>query len=289
VHTGAEDAIYLFVNSMLKRGDHVVVQWPCYQSLVELPRAVGCDVSLWKAKEENNWALDLDELKSLLKPNTKAILVNTPHNPTGYLMSHADFTAVSDIAADRDLILFSDEVYRESEYEPASRLPAACDLAEHAVSLGVMSKTYGLAGLRIGWIATKNRQIYQKMAALKDYTTICTSAPSEFLAELALRHRNDLRKRNIAIIRNNLSIMDDFFLRQVDLFTWVKPQAGTMAFPRYHGGDIESLCDKLVHQAGVLLLPGSAYDDPDNHFRIGLGRKNLPEAVKRFEGFLKRN
>jgi aspartate/methionine/tyrosine aminotransferase len=184
------------------------------------------------------------------------------------------------------LLLFSDEVYRESEYDPATRLPAGCDLGDHAISLGVTSKTYGLAGLRIGWIATKNRKIYEKMASLKDYTTICNSAPSEFLAEIAMRNRQKLVERNLGIIKQNLTIIDDLFTRRSSLFSWVRPQAGSMAFPRYLGGNVEKFCDELVKKAGVLLLPGSIYDDSQNHFRLGLGRKNLPQAVERLEEFL---
>ncbi len=286
VHTGAEEAIFIFINTAFKKGDHVIVHSPGYQSLAEVARAAGCDVSPWTAREENNWALDLDELRQLIRTNTKAIIINTPHNPTGYLMSRTDFDAVNKFAQDNNLLLFSDEVYRESEYDPATRLPAACDLGDHAVSLGVTSKTYGLAGLRIGWIATKNKKIYQNMAGLKDYTTICNSAPSEFLAEVAMRNREKLSERNLGIIKHNLTVMGEFFSRHADKFSWVRPAAGSMAFPRLLKGDIEDFCDNLVKKAGVLLLPGSIYDDSRNHFRLGLGRKNLPQAVERLEEYL---
>jgi aspartate/methionine/tyrosine aminotransferase len=286
VHTGAEEAIFLFMQAVLQSGDHIVVHWPCYQSLIEVARSIGCDVTLWKAREENNWALDLDELRGLIRPNTKLIVVNTPHNPTGYLMSESDFRALHQIAAEHNILMFCDEVYRESEYNPADRLPAGCDMGEHAVSLGVMSKTYGLAGLRIGWISTRSKEVYARMAALKDYTTICNSAPSEFLAEHALRHRQKLVDRNLDIIQNNLAVMDGFFERHANRFTWIRPKAGSMAFPHYLSGDVELFCDELVRKAGVLLLPGSMYDDADNHFRLGLGRRNLPEAVARLEEFL---
>jgi aspartate/methionine/tyrosine aminotransferase len=223
-----------------------------------------------------------------MRSNTKAIIINTPHNPTGYLMSGADYEELHRFAKTNKLLLFSDEVYRESEYDAAARLPAACDLGDHAISLGVMSKTYGLAGLRIGWIATKNKKIYEKMASLKDYTTICNSAPSEFLAEVALRNRRQLVERNLGIIKHNLTVIDQLFSRRADLSTWVRPQAGSMGFPRFLGGNVEKFCDELVKQAGVLLLPGSVYDDARNHFRLGLGRKNLPVAVEKLEQFLVR-
>jgi aspartate/methionine/tyrosine aminotransferase len=289
VHTGAGEAIFLFMQAVLSPGDHIIVHSPGYQSLAEVARSIGCDVSLWKAHEENNWALEPDELPRLLKKNTKVIVINTPHNPTGYLMTDRDFISVQRFAGENNLLLFSDEVYRESEYDPSSRLPAACDDGEYAISLGVTSKTYGLAGLRIGWIATKNKRVYDRIAGFKDYTTICNSAPSEFLAEVAMRHLKELAERNLGIIKNNLSVMDPFFKNHEDLFTWNRPQAGSMAFPRYLKGDVELFCEDLVHKAGVLLLPGSVYDDTSNHFRLGLGHKNLAKAVERLEDFLEKN
>ena len=286
VHTGAEEAIFLFMHAVLKAKDHVIVHWPCYQSLAEVARSIGCRVCLWKAREENGWALDLEELKRHIQPNTRVIVLNTPHNPTGYLMPLDIFQEVNRIARENGIILFSDEVYRESEYRSEDRLPAACDFGEHAVSLGVMSKTYGLPGLRIGWIATRNVEIYGQMAALKDYTTICNSAPSEFLAELALRHRQSLADRSLEIISDNLKVLDQFFDRHTALFNWQRPQAGSIGFPRLLGEDVEVFCEALVKSAGILLLPGTLYEDNGNHFRIGFGRKNMPEAVKRFEDFL---
>jgi len=286
VHTGAEEAIFLFMHAVLNKNDHIIVHAPHYQSLSEVANSIGCETCAWQAREENGWALDVNDLKNLIQLNTKAIILNTPHNPTGYLMSKSNFEAVNKFAQENNLLLFCDEVYRESEYDSALRLPAGCDMGEHAVSLGVTSKTYGLAGLRIGWIATKNKKIYQSMASLKDYTTICNSAPSEFLAEVALRNRKKLIDRNLGIIKSNLEAMDNFIILHSALFSWVRPSAGSMGFPKLLKGDIEDFCDTLVKQAGVLLLPGTMYDDSKNHFRLGLGRKNLPQAVERLENFL---
>jgi aspartate/methionine/tyrosine aminotransferase len=247
---------------------------------------MGCEVTPWVAREENGWALELDDLKRAIQPNTRLVVINLPHNPTGYLMPKEDFLEVNRIAQESGLILFSDEVYRESEYSPEDRLPAACDLNPTAVSLGVTSKTYGLPGLRIGWIATQQAELYERMAGLKDYTTICNSAPSEFLAELALRHREHLARRSVELIRSNLALAEAFFERHADRFNWVRPKAGPIAFPRLVGEDVDTFCRELVIQANVLLLPGSLYDDQDNHFRIGLGRANFPEALGRLEEFI---
>lgn len=286
VHTGAEEAIYLFMHATLTADDHIIVHSPCYQSLTEVASSIGCDVTPWMAREENNWVPDLDELQSMIRPHTRVIVVNTPHNPTGYLMPCADYLRLNEIAQQHKIILFSDEVYRESEYDPTCRLPSACDVNDTAVALGVMSKTYGLPGLRIGWIATHNTKIYERMAALKDYTTLCNSAPSEFLAELALRHREKLTERNVGLILRNLALLDTFFAKRANQFAWVRPQAATIGFPKLKTGDVEKFCHDVVTQAGVLLLPGRLFDNAENHFRIGMGRQNMPQALTALETFL---
>ena len=288
VHSGAEEAIFNFMNVTLEADDHVIVHFPCYQSLFEIARSIGCEVTRWATREADGWELDTDFLRRSIKSNTKAIIVNCPHNPTGYLMSRDKQRTIIEIAAAHNLILFSDEVYRCLEYDTADRLPAACDTYDRAVSLGVMSKAYGLAGLRIGWIATRDREIYEKMAHFKDYTTICASAPSEFLAALGLRHGDQLVQRNLAIIRHNLDRLDRFFAEHDNVFGWVRPKAGSIAFPHIKLDQrIADFCADLVECKGVLLLPGTQYDYDDKHFRIGFGRKNHPEGLAKLVEYLK--
>ncbi|MGA2479395.1 MAG: aminotransferase class I/II-fold pyridoxal phosphate-dependent enzyme [Spirochaetia bacterium] len=286
VHAGAEEAIFLFMQAALVPGDHLIVHWPCYQSLFEVARGIGCEVSTWQAREEKGWAVDPSELTRLIRSSTKAIVINVPHNPTGYHMPRETFAEVLKIAETHGVAVLSDEVYRGLEPAAAERLPAACELSASAVSLGVMSKTYGLAGLRIGWVASRNATVLSRMAALKDYTTICCSAPSEHLAELALRHGEQIASRNRAIIAANLPLLDSFFARHADRFTWQRPKAGPIAFPRLLGREVSAFCDACAAGCGVLLLPGTLYGDAGNHFRIGFGRKNMSEALARLEEFL---
>lgn len=286
VHSGAEEAIFGFMNVALGPGDHVIVQTPCYQSLKEVARHMGATVTDWPADPARDWAFDPGFLESAVQGNTKAIVINTPHNPTGTLMPRGDLEAVVETARRHGLALFADEVYRELEHDPADRLPAVCDLYEKAVSLGVLSKTYGLAGLRIGWIATRDKALYGAMAGFKDYLTICNSAPSEFLARIALKHRSALADRNRKIVLDNLDLLDGFFARHEGRFHWKRPIAGPIAFPELKGGGSEAFCHDLVTQAGVLLVPSRIYDAGDRHFRIGFGRRSLPQALARLEQHL---
>ena len=286
VFSGAEEAIFAFMHAALSPGDHIVVHQPCYRSLVDVARSVGCEVTPWKAREEEGWELDPDELVTLIRPATRAIVLNVPHNPTGYLMSADAFLRTLRVAEERGILLFSDEVYRGLEGNPADRLPHACDVSESAVSLGVMSKTYGLPGLRIGWVATRREALRVRMAEIKDYTTICASAPSELLAEVALRHADDIARRSREIIDANLGLLDGFFSRRARAVSWHRPKAGPIAFPRLLAGGVEPFCRDLVESHGVLLAPGRLFGDTGSHFRLGFGRKSMPAALTKLEEFL---
>lgn len=289
VHSGAEEAIFNFMNVTLAPGDHIIVHSPCYQSLSEVARGIGVEISDWQGDPDRGWELDLDILKSLLTDRTKVVVVNFPHNPTGFLPTRDFVQELSEISEHHGFIIFSDEVYRGLELDTDDRLPALADLNDEAVSLGVMSKTYGLAGLRIGWIATRNHQLFKELAAFKDYTTICNSAPSEFLAALALRNSKTIVERNLQIIRENLDRLDIFFDAHMDRFNWCRPKAGSIAFPALLTEKVDKFCRDLVETAGVLLLPGTLYGNQLNSFRIGFGRKNLPEALSRLEDYLQKN
>jgi aspartate/methionine/tyrosine aminotransferase len=278
----AEEGIFLLYHALLHAGDHAIVETPCYESALEVARSTGAEVSEWRRHYRDGWAHDVDALERLLRPSTRLLYLNQPHNPTGTLMSRATLDLVVELVRSHGLVLFGDEVYRELEHDLHDRLPAACELDERAVSLGSISKSYGLPGLRIGWLATRDAALREAILSLKDYTTICSSAPSELLTALALRNRDTLTRRNRAIVERNLPLLDDFFARHADTFEWVRPTASPIGFPRLNGvGAVDTFCERLAG-AGVLLLPGSVYDEAD-HVRVGFGRANMPEALRVLE------
>lgn len=284
----AEEAIFLIHNVLLGPGDHAVIESPCYGSALDLARGTGAEVSEWRRRYEGGWRHDTEELGRLMRPRTRVLYLNQPHNPTGTLMGLATFHEVAGMAREPGVTLFSDEVYRELEHDPADRLPAACDLDPSAVSVGSVSKAYGLAGLRIGWIATHDADLRRRLISLKHYTTICSSGPSEFLAALALRHRDGIAGRNAEIVRSNLQLLDGFLERHADRFAWVRPTASSIGFPVVHGVEAtDDFCEQVARECGVLLLPGSVYGHPA-HVRMGFGRANMPEALALFEEYLER-
>lgn len=290
VHAGAEEGIFAFFAATLSAGEHVIIHAPGYQSLYEIARSIGCEVSLWITHDSDGWALDLDWLRRNIRSNTRAIVVNCPHNPTSYQMSAATQREIVEIARQHGILIFSDEVYRGLEHDPSLALPAMCDMYENAVSLGAMAKTWGLAGLRLGWIATHNRAIYEKIAAYKDYLSICNAAPSETLGILALQHRDQIAARNLGIIRANLDLLDAFFARHTDRFVWQRPVAGSTAFPSLTAQfGAQAFCEDVVNRKSVLLLPSLCYEYGDRHFRIGFGRANMPEALAQLEAYLLEN
>lgn len=280
VHVGAQEAIFNFMNTMLNPGDHVIVMTPAYQSLFEVARAIGCQISKWELEQgSEGWTLDLARLKKLVQPNTKVIVVNSPNNPTGYTLSAEEMAEIAALARQRGIYVFCDEVYKGLELDGKKRGWFA-DLYEDAVSLGVMSKSYGLAGLRIGWIATQNKEIYGKMARFKHYTTICSSGPAEFLSTVALRHGKELLDRNYAIIADNLQAAKEFFASYSDLFVNNEPMAGPVAFHRLKiDRPVADFCHDLVSKKGVLLLPADMYLFPGNYFRMGYGRKDFKRSL----------
>jgi aspartate/methionine/tyrosine aminotransferase len=288
---GAEEGLYLAMQTLLEPGDHAIVVTPNYQAAESIPLAV-CEVTGVAQDPENAWALDVDEIERQLRPTTKLVSVNFPNNPTGAVPDVQTWTRLVRSCEERNIVLFSDEVYRGLETDTAAMLPQAADMSPTALSLNVMSKAYGLPGLRIGWIACRDRTVLRRLERAKHYTSICNSAPAEILAVMALRAREVILDRNRAIVAANIPRFDAFFSQYPDLFDWAPPAGGCVCFPAYLGDDgVEAMCTDLVEECGILLLPASIYRSeltatPTNRFRIGLGRHGPDEALATWSEWL---
>jgi len=288
VHVGAQEAIFTFAMAALNPGDEVVVHMPCYQSLHQVAQSRGCTVRPWIAREDNAWRPDPDDLPGLMNARTRAVILNFPHNPTGACLDAPDMARVLEHVSRQGCLLFSDEVYRDLEYGPGQVPPPACQAYERAVSLGVLSKSLGLAGLRVGWAASPDNALLEAMASIKDYTTICASAPSEFLAGVALRQAPAILARQRALTLANLELLRAFMRRRADLLAWAEPTGGPICFPRLaDGGDAQAFCARALEGCGVLLLPGGLYGPQwASHMRVGFGRESFAQGLAALDAWL---
>jgi aspartate/methionine/tyrosine aminotransferase len=284
-----EEGIYITMQTLLSPNDQVVYLTPAYQSLFEVARSIGCEMVPWPIElSPKGWQLNLDRLAGLVSEKTRLLILNFPHNPTGYLPSQSELQTIIDLARSKNIIVFSDEMYRLLEYDERQRLPAICDIYERGITLAGMSKSLAMPGLRIGWLATSDKDFRERWITYKDYTTICNSAPSEVLAYIGLSAREQILKRNLKIIHQNFEHARQFFSRHREFFDWQPPQAGSVAFPSWLGtGTVDELSQALVEGYGVMLVPGSLFDFPAPHFRLGLGRRSFPGALEQVEAYLR--
>ena len=272
VTTGAIEANFLLFNVLLEPGDHVIAPYPAYQQLYSVPRALGCDVSLWHIRPETGFRYSADDLEPLLRPDTKLIVINTPHNPTGAMLSPADVQRVYDLAESVGARILSDEAYRWLAVPGGDEFaPPAFDLGPRGISVGTLSKPFGLPGLRLGWIAAP-AEIAQRCWHMRDYVSLSPGKLNDALATLALTHRRQMMARNQRIITANLVSARRWFAQHDGLVSWVPPRGGLLALLRYEL-DIPSLelSNRLAREYSVMLAPGSAFGY-EGYLRIGIGQ-----------------
>ena len=290
VFSCAEEAIYVSMRALLKPGDHIVCLWPSYQSLYDVARSVGAEVTMVELREEDGWAVSASAIQNAIRKNTSLVIINAPHNPTGSMPDHTTWRKIVKTVDKTGAILFADEVYRLLEHGEGGPLDTAASLSPRAISLGSVSKAFGLAGVRIGWIATRDATIFHALETYKDYTTICASAPAEILAIIALNNWTLIVSNQKAIVTANLDLWEGFMADRKSLFRWVRPTGGSVGFPKWLGeGNVEEFAENAVQEAGVMVLPSSVFRHGNprramtNNFRVGLGRKTFPGALERLD------
>lgn len=288
---GAQEALTCVARAVLDSGDHAIVVVPCYPA-TELTVGAAADVSGIALDPARGWQLDLDRLEAAIRPRTRLVAVNFPNNPTGALPSRASFDALIALCRRHGLWLVNDEVYRLMDRDPSQRLPQVVDVYERGISINALSKSLGLPGLRVGWVACRDAARLAHMQVVKSTLSGLLAAPSELLAHVALRARDRILGRNRARAEANLAQLRTFFQRNATLFTWDQPAGGVTAFPRYHGSEgVDTFAETLVREAGVMVLPASVWRStlaptPMDRFRIGFGRDGVGLALAEWQALL---
>ncbi len=264
---GASGANHHVFYTLVQPGDRVISITPTYQQLYSIPESYGADVRYLHLTKENRYLPDLEELKSLLTPNTKLICINNPNNPTGALMSKELLCEIVDLARQVDAYVLCDEVYRHLTQEDVW-CESIVDLYEKGISVSSMSKVFSLAGLRLGWIASHDHQFIRSCFSHRDYNLVSCGVFDEAVASLALQKKDVLLKRNCQIVRNNLSILDQW-VQSEPMVHYQKPQAGTTALV-FYDLPIPSVefCDRMYHETGAFVTPGDCFEEPFS-MRIG--------------------
>lgn len=291
---GASEGIFAANSVILTKDSHAIVVTPNYQSHETLPVAI-CQATGVPLDPDNGWALDIDRVAAAIQPNTKLVTINFPHNPTGAILPLDRYMELVALCRKYGIYILHDEIFHGLGPTGTRHLPFIADVYERGLSLNVMSKSYGLPGLRIGWIACQDSGIISQMERMKHYLSICNSGPSERLTKIALNNRDKLLARNCAIVDENLPKWDAFFARYPALFEWHRPDGSCMAFPRYKGREgVEEFTRRLVEQSGVLFLPSTIYSStlgptPTDRFRLGFGRAGLDEGLATLDAHLRRS
>lgn len=286
---GAIGANSMVLMSIVRPGDHVVATAPSYQQLYSLPEALGADVTLLRLREENGWMLDIDELRAAVTDNTRLICLNNPNNPTGSVMSVDMMREIADIAREHGAYIFCDEAYRGLAHEGDFFTPSFIDIYDKAIVTGGVSKTFALAGLRLGWAAGP-REIIDDINRHRDYHIISVGKIDELLAAIAIENRNAVLSRNVEICRENLAVIDKWIADEPHV-SYVKPDFATTCFVKFDF-DMSSteLCHRLREEAGVLFVPGCAFES-DDHFRLGFGnpKAEIEAGLAAFSEWMKKN
>lgn len=273
---GAIGANALVYQTLVEPGDHVISVAPTYQQHYSIPESYGANVSILRLREENAFLPDLQELRDLVRSDTKVIALNNPNNPTGSLMDRALLEQVVEIARSVDAWLLCDEVYRGTDQHGDGFTASIADLYEKGISTASMSKTYSLAGLRLGWIVAPQALIHA-VSIHRDYNTISVGVLDDHFACIALENRQHILDRAHAMTRTNLALLDAWVANEPKV-SYVKPKAGTTALLKIDT-DLSSreFCVKLLETKGVMFTPGSALDI-EGYVRVGFA--NNPQVMK---------
>ncbi|MDO5088509.1 MAG: aminotransferase [Leptotrichiaceae bacterium] len=285
---GATGANFLALYALIESGDHIISLYPTYQQLYDIPRSLGAEVDLWKIKEENNWLPDLNDLRSLIRPDTKMICINNANNPTGAVMEAEFLKEIVKIAEKYGTYILSDEVYKP--LEEGVEIPAIADLYNKGISTNSLSKTYSIPGIRIGWTAASS-EITEVFRKYRDYTMICAGVFDDYLATYVLKNKEAVLERNRKIVSENLEIVKKWVKNEPKVSLVFPKNVSTSFIKLDIPMETEEFCISLLKTKGVLLVPGNRFDMP-GYARLGYcthtqilkkGLEKLSEYLRKFD------
>lgn len=289
IFPGAQTAMTITTLAMIHNGDHAVIITPSYQSLEEGVKYAGGTVTRVGLTPENNWQIDVDAVRNAIQDNTKYLIFNDPHNPSGSLLKENIKKELVSIAEEKDILILSDEVYRLLEINPDDRSNSIAEMTQNGIALGTMAKPWGAGGACIGWAVCQDKTIIEKIRKAQHLFAVCVSRAGEIQARMVVRASNQIIERNINIIKDNLKLLDVFFDENSDLFEWMKPEAGGTGFVKFKGPITSDELAKELLEEGILVFPSYIFDCEDNlkqYFRIGFSRKTMPAALDAFKEFV---
>jgi len=274
---GAQEAIYATYHALLNPGDKTQLITPVYEPLAIVAELIGAQLNNVAMKcVDSNWQLDVDAWTDTFHPQIRLAVINFPHNPTGAMISRLQLEVLVDQCRDYDCWLFSDEVFRGLEYRDADRLSPVASAYEKGISLGVMSKAYGLGGIRIGWIACQDTSLIQQLLEIKQYLSICNGRADELLASIALKNRGSLLSQNREIIQNNLKVIEAAGEAFSERIKWHQPMAGCVAYPKVRNAETAKVfVEEVLDKTAIMLVPGSCFLQGEAHFRMGFGGRSF--------------
>ncbi len=290
VTSGVDDALGMLSLALLNSGDRVVVLTPTYPPHLQLPVRFGAQVIPWRATEDNGWSPDLDDLRKLVTLPTRMVIAGFPQNPTGFMPSKAYAAEMVEIVTSSGALLISDEIYAGLPPQANFSGSDLADKNDRVISLNGLSKTYGLPGLRVGWIASQNQAVMSEIQATRDLFNAYTPGPIDILARIALENKDKLYQRNAAIVTAGALASANFFQNHCDLFEWKAPQAGVLSFPKWLGpGGARNLSERLIKDASIALAPGECFDAGDDHLRFSVGQSSVAAGLDQLHDYLERN
>lgn len=284
---GGEETIYVTMRALLNPGDELVVQMPSYQSLSVIAQEIGCSVVEYRPSFEKNWNLDPEELEAKITSNTRLLVLNYPHNPTGACLTDEEMASVVALCRKHRLYLVADEVYRFLRMNESCSDASFADLYDKTIALGSFSKTFAAPGLRLGWIATRSPELMNRLLAYRHFTSTCSNLPCQWIANELMDKRTVIMRRNNDIVRRNAALLEEFVQRHAGLFTYVPPKGATMAYVKLLGKQgAMDFCMEILEHTGVLIVPSSVLENSDEYLRIGLCRESFPTCIRLVSEYL---